>query len=47
VGDINGITAKSVTNFGTEPVELPLISPSPASPLMGGKLPADTTAWII
>ena len=38
----------SVTNFGSEPVELPagtlLIS---SAPLADGKLPADTTAWII
>ncbi|MFJ5700049.1 glycoside hydrolase family 13 protein [Arthrobacter sp. NPDC093139] len=39
---------QSVTNFGTEPVDLPagtvVIS---SSPLTDGKLPADTTAWII
>jgi alpha-glucosidase len=39
---------QSVTNFGTELVELPagtvLIS---SSPLTQGKLPADATAWII
>ena len=39
---------QSVTNFGTRLVELPagiiLLS---SGPLAGGKLPADTTAWII
>ena len=39
---------RSLTNFGTEPIQLPagtvLIS---SSPLAEGKLPADTTAWII
>ncbi|MFK4296308.1 glycosidase [Arthrobacter sp. GAS37] len=39
---------QSVTNFGTGPVELPagtvVVS---SSPLTDGKLPADTTAWII
>ena len=39
---------QSVTNFGTGLVELPagmiLLS---SGPLAGGKLPADTTAWII
>ena len=38
---------QSVTNFGTPPVELPagevLVS---SAPLDGGKLPADTTAWL-
>jgi alpha-glucosidase len=39
---------RSITNFGSEPVELPagtvILS---SSPLIDGKLPADTTAWII
>ena len=39
---------QSITNFGTEPVDLPagtvVVS---SSPLKNGKLPADTTAWII
>jgi alpha-glucosidase len=38
----------SVTNFGTEPVELPegtvVVS---SGPLDGGKLPSDTTAWLL
>jgi alpha-glucosidase len=39
---------QSVTNFGTEPVALPegtvVVS---SAPLEGGKLPANTTAWIV
>jgi alpha-glucosidase len=39
---------QSVTNFGTEPVALPegtvVVS---SAPLDGGKLPANTTAWIV
>jgi alpha-glucosidase len=39
---------QSVTNFGTEPVELPegtvVVS---SAPLEAGKLPANTTAWIV
>lgn len=39
---------QSVTNFGHEPVDLPagtvVIS---SSPLVDGRLPADTTAWIV
>ncbi|WP_328995410.1 glycoside hydrolase family 13 protein [Kribbella sp. NBC_01245] len=39
---------RSVTNFGTEPVELPAGSVVLASgPLDEGRLPADTTAWIV
>ncbi|WP_028275246.1 glycoside hydrolase family 13 protein [Arthrobacter sp. I3] len=39
---------QSVTNFGNEPVELPAGTVvATSSPLAGGSLPADTTAWII
>jgi alpha-glucosidase len=39
---------QSVTNFGTEPVPLPVGTVVIASgPLDGDKLPADTTAWIV
>ncbi len=38
----------SVTNFGTDPVDLPagrvVVS---SAPLVDGKLPADTTAWVV
>jgi alpha-glucosidase len=39
---------QSITNFGNEPVELPAGTVvATSSPLAGGSLPADTTAWII
>lgn len=37
---------QSVTNFGTEPVDLPAGTVVSSSPLVDGKLPADTTAWL-
>jgi alpha-glucosidase len=39
---------ESVTNFGTDPAELPAGTVAVASgPLDGGRLPTDTTAWVV
>lgn len=46
---VGGRTFTSITNFGTEPVELPggsvVLTSGPMTP--DGQLPTDTSAWVI
>ena len=46
---VGGRTFTSITNFGTEPVELPggsvVLTSGPLTP--DGQLPTDTSAWVI
>ena len=46
---VGGSTFTSITNFGTEPVELPggsvVLTSGPLTP--DGQLPTDTSAWVV